>query len=477
MLELKMRHLDDFTLLRYLAEDLEDAERGEAAEHLGACSTCQATLREIDGLDKELIALAKDPAARQVWEIEDLPAEDPFRRRPIGRRIARLNRIDAADVAARAVVASEEGTALSTVILDAARKSARDLQDLLSRLSLSDPADRFALLYALQEAGRQIAENPVRFLALAECSLSHLREFAHCQDSNAGAEQAVPMMALFGQTHQLAGQGCLWTGDLEKSGSHLELAYRAFALGGRDETSLARVELVESQRRFFAEKGAEALVLARRASTTFELFGLEDEQARCQVAEGMALFQLGSWEDAVGSFREALPVFENRGLWSNYVGTLNTIGHCLVKLGRLAEARREYARALRRLSRERHRSWLPFIRKGLADVLFSGRRYREAAIAAGQAARLYAEDGQVSRALVAGLFEVESWARAGDLTRARHRLDLFSTEVSRQGVLDPTLKRLIGEALSGASPDFQKIAELRQCTEETLNERFGQMRA
>ena len=83
---------------------------------------------------------------------------------------------------------------------------------------------------------------------------------------------------------------------------------------------------------------------------------LEDKQARCRGAEGMALFQLDRFRESAEAFRSALGVFETYQLWNNYVGTLNSIAAALVRMGRLNEARREYARALRKLSRERHHS-------------------------------------------------------------------------------------------------------------------------
>jgi tetratricopeptide (TPR) repeat protein len=471
MLDTKTPHLDDFTLLRFVAWDLEQAERTEIEGHLDACPTCKATLHEIEELNRELSILAKDHTTQREWEAEDLPEGDPFRRRPLAAGPSR-HLDNSSGFAKRAVAASEEGTALSASILEAAKGSPQELEAEFGSLDLSDPACRFALLYALQKAGVAIAECPGRFLAFAEQTLRRLRTLS----PKTPVDALIPDAALFAQARQLAGQACLWSGELERAGSCFSLAYRFFEQLG-DELGLAKVEQLESQRRFFTGNGGEALILARRAARTAELLGVEDEQARARVAEGMALFELSRWRESLEAFREALPVFERLELWSNYVGALNCIGNALVKLNRLDEARREYARALRRISRERHRSWVPFIRKGLAEILFSAGRYREAAVTASQAARLYSASGQVSRSLMTCLFEVESWARAGDLSRARHRLELFQSEVARRGVLDPTVDSLIAAALSGDSPDFRNIAELRRTAEQTLKHHFGEMNA
>jgi hypothetical protein len=129
----------------------------------------------------------------------------------------------------------------------------------------------------------------------------------------------------------------------------------------------------------------------------------------------------------------------------------------LVKLGRPDDARREYARALRRFSRENHGYWLGYLRTGLAETLFSSARYREAAVAAGRASQVFSDCGLGATALLARLLEIEAWARDGSLDRAKHRLALFEKQVSRDATLDPTLMRDISDALSGSNPDFERL--------------------
>jgi tetratricopeptide (TPR) repeat protein len=232
--------------------------------------------------------------------------------------------------------------------------------------------------------------------------------------------------------------------------------------------SLAATEMLEAERRFFVDGGEEALALARRARATFESFGLEDSLARARAVEGMALFRLGRAEEALEAFRGTLGVFEARSLWSNYVSVLNNVSVCLVKLGRLDEARREYARALRRLSRREHRSIVAFIRHGLAEVLFAAGHYRQAARSAARARRLYDDCGLRANALKAWLFEVQSWARGGELARAREAYEGFRASIAADQSLDPSVTRQIEEALSGLDPDFRNIDELRQQAETVL---------
>ena len=139
---------------------------------------------------------------------------------------------------------------------------------------------------------------------------------------------------------------------------------------------------------------------------------MEEGLARARTAEGIALSTLDRDEEALAALRLALPVFEHFELGSNSVGALNSIAVCLRKLGRVDEARREYARLLRRISPRDHRSRVGFLRFGLAQLLFSAERYREAALSFGRSARLLVEAGFEANALTAFLFEIESWARS-----------------------------------------------------------------
>lgn len=456
MPELTSSHLDDFTLLRYTAGDLPNSEREAAAGHLSECSKCGDVMRQIRALDAELKQAAENGAFPS--EAFELPAGDPFRVRPgLAGAAPRVHGLEA--LAALALDASDRGAEMSAGILDAA--CARRLDSFLASFSLADLSNRFALLYALQESGRRIAEAPVRWLLFAEAVLARLRADAGTDAGEASADRVLPRPVVLGQAHLLAGQACNWTQEFERAKPHFELAYRCFSGSGGDEVSLAFTEHMEAQRRSFIGRGREGLLLARRAGKTFEAFGLEDWVARAKVVQGLALFDLGRQEEAVEAYRTALPVFERLQLWSNYVGALNSVGTSLQKLGRLDEARREYARALRRLSREQHRSHLALIRHGLADVLFSARRFRDSAISYAQASRQYADCGLFARTLISSLYEIESWARHGDVLRARHRLDLLQNEIARAGGLDAGVLRQIGEALSGQNPDFELLASLR----------------
>ncbi len=461
-------HLDEFTLLRYAASDLDGRERETADDHLHVCKRCVAALSAMEELDQQLRAITGDFAPSG-----DLDPADPFARRPetLPRPRAAAPAREAENLATVALEASEAARTESGRILETAKSSRRELDSFLSGSSLSDLTVRFALLYALQEAGLEIAESPMRALGLALAALDRLQgEVAG--DPMTPAERILPLRTLAAQAHLLAGQGRNWTGELEQARGHFEQAYRAFGESTGDDLSLAIVELYESQRRAFAGDPKAGLSLARRARATFEELELEDYAARARVAEGISLSKLGRESEALEAFQSAVPVFQKRELWSNYVGAVNAVGACLARQGRLDEARREYARALQSVSRDRHAAWVGYIRNGLALVLFQAGNYRAAALAFLQVSRLFRDLGNIANALTASLYEIESWAACGQLARAAQRFEIFRTEVARHDALDPVIVRQLEAALSGNDPDLEEVAKLRDSAGQMMRERF-----
>jgi tetratricopeptide (TPR) repeat protein len=468
---MSLDHLDEFTLLRYAVAELDGRERDAADRHLHACRRCALALSAMEKLDGQLREIAGDFAVA-----DGLSPGDLFARRPEAppRPRAAGSAGEGGRLTVAALEASERARAESGRILETAKGSGQELASLLSGSSLSDLTVRYALLYALQEAGLVIAENPMRSLGLALAVLGRLQGE---RDSGPAtpAERILPLKALAAQAHLLAGQGRLWTGELEQARDDLEQAYRAFAESTGDDMSLAAVELFESQRRAFAGEPAAGLSLAGRARATFEELELGDYVARGRVAEGISLSKMGRENEALDAFRSALPVFRERELWSNYLGALSALAAVLSAMGRLDEARREYARALKSVSRERHAAWVGYIRYGLALVLFRARNYRDAALAFLQAGRLFREEGNIANALTVSLYEVESWALSGDLARAAQRFEIFRAEVARHDALDPVIVRQLATALSGSDPNLEEVALLRESAGQLLRARFEGM--
>jgi len=461
-------HATDFALLRYTAGEVDEAEREQINRHVESCERCRVALNEIRLVDGGLRELADAQLSLPDEKGLELPPGDPFEKRPHF-PAWRAEPVTPA-VADRALAASERASEGVRALLAAAGGPPEDLARHLGRLSLADPTARYLLLYALEEMASRLVDEPASCLRFAEETLERLRS-----ESVSGplseAETMVPLAVLAGQAHMLLGQTSNWTGELEKGRQHLEAAYRSFS-ESTDEMRLALTEYHESQRRSFAGKPAEGLLLVRRAIRTLEIYGIEDFVARARAAEGIALSLLGRDEEAIARFRAVIPVFETHGFWKNYVSAVNSLGTSLGQLGRLAEARREYSRALKKVSREKYPALLAFTRHGLASLLFSAGRFAEAAKAFGQAGALFQDLRQVGDAMLSWLYEIESWARSGDAGRALHRLEIFRAEVDRREALDPFIVGQLGEALSGRNPDFERVAELRRHAEGILRERL-----
>lgn len=463
-------HLEDFAILRYVADDLAPSERRAAADHFVACFECGATRAEIERLDIALSELARDGAMDDSSGF-GLDRNDPFYQRPQAPRATTAGAYKPS-LALSAIAASTKGQALAPAILKAAREP-QTITSLLSQLDLGLGEHRFAMLYALHDAGRNSAEDPFRAIAFARSVLAWVRQpSAMAERPNAEADAMVPRLALRAQAHLLLAISCLWTNRYSRARAHLTVAYRGFAEGGGDETKLAFVELAEAQRRALSHEPLSAVALARRARETFADRGLDDYAARTWVAEGLALYELGRDENALLAYREALPVFERNQLWSNFVGALNSIATSLSRLGRHDEARREYARALRHFSRDEHRSWLGYVRIGFAEALFAAGRFAEAATSAGRAAKVFGDCQLRPQSLIAMLLEVEGWARHGDPARAQHRLGLFWIEVERDGHLDRVVLEDLAGALSGSNPNFERLASLRELASNQIQERY-----
>jgi tetratricopeptide (TPR) repeat protein len=451
-------HIGDSALLGFVSGDGGPSETEAIERHLAVCAPCRGALEEIRDIDRAIQALRPDGELERV--LATPRPVDPFASRPL--RYWRAAR--SASLPSDVVIRSRNARTLQAKIM---ALQPEEVPRAVSVLDLSDTGVRFGLLYVLQEAGRRVGEGIERASALANETIRLLRSNRLFGDLNAGA----PLLMLWGQAHILAGQCLLWSTDFTKAGVHFRLAYRAFGRLG-DETGLAIVELNEAQRRALTHGGKEALVLARRARETFVDLTLEDLEARALVAEGLAYFDLERQEEAVARYREALPIFERCELWGNWVGALSSLATSLTRLGRFDEARREYARALRRFSAKEHRAWRGFLLDGLAEVHFRAGKYREAAVSYGRAARGYVESGLGAHALLISAAEVESWMKAGYLERARHRLELLRTEVANATQLDETVLEDLRQALETVTLTEKDLALCRQQLKSALGSRL-----
>jgi anti-sigma factor RsiW len=75
-------HVDEYALLRYVANDLHDLDARRVEIHVRACAACAQILAEIRWLDGKL--LEHGPTAFEDEALDEaLPPSDPFRERPL----------------------------------------------------------------------------------------------------------------------------------------------------------------------------------------------------------------------------------------------------------------------------------------------------------------------------------------------------------------------------------------------------------
>ena len=462
-------HPDDFTLLVLLEGEMSELEAARLRRHLAECPACAAAYREIEKLDRTLKTTLPDLEAALAEP--DLPEGDPFRCRPDCDRPGRPR--SAPEAVETVLAASRDAAEVKGRLLEAALRPEEDLRSALSTLDLLALRDRYGLGYALDEALYSMVDGPARWLRFGVASRETvLSASANPRAADAPAERAYPLEDLLGLSLLVEGSACKWTGDFLRGGRALRRAYGAFGRGSLSERRLASVELVEGQRRAFLDRAGEALHLADRAKLTFHALGLEDEAARAGAAHAIALSYLDRDEEAVEEFRRVLTVFATYERWNAYVSTLNGLGFSLIRLGRLGEARREYARALRQVASGERSAVHAFVRANLARTLFEAERYPDSARAFDSAARLFAGQGARADELTMELLRVEALARSGSVHDARAAVRRLSGSLESLGVIDPDLLSSFEAVVQGDLPDLDLLRTLRERAEEQIVERL-----
>ena len=463
-------HPDDFRLLVYLEGELDELEAARLKRHLAVCPACAAACRDIERLDRTLKSTLPD--LEEALAEPALPQGDPFRVQPDGTPRGAARPAGPTEIPV-VIAASREAIGVKSRLLDAAAAPEEDLRSALEALDLLGLRDRYGLGYALDEALYGMVDAPARWDRFGRLSADRvLAARADGRALDAPAERAYPLDDLLGLSLLVSGTACNWTGEFLRGGRDLRRAYGAFARGSVSERRLASVELAEAQRRAFLDRADEALHLAGRARLTFQSLGMEDEAARAAAAHAIALSYLARDEEALEEFRSILPVLAQHERWSPYVSTLNGIGFCLLRLGRVEEARREYARALRLVGREARPAVHAFIRANLARTLFEGKRYGDAARAFDGAARLFASQGATGDELTMLLLRVEALARSGSAVVARGLLGEVSRRVRALGAVDAAVLESLEAALRGDLPDVDLLQVLRTRAEVQISERL-----
>ncbi len=464
-------HVDEYALLCYIAGELHDLDARRVEIHVRTCATCAETLAGMRWLDAALTEHREVAFERNAFA-DALPADDALHERPLpADRTSRPVAFGGPAFLDLVLSAGREARAASPGLLDVPPDA---LASRLQSLKLETLQDRYVLGYALDDALHRMIDRPAAFRRFAEKALRRLavepaRPLSSTPpDALTPADVAYPLDELTGRAHLVAGSACLWSNELEEGGRHLLAAWRSFEAGCATALSFAFAERYASQRRSFADRPHEARSLAVRARRTFEDYGDEANRARADYAAGLALSTEGREEDALVSFRAARDTFLECGLFGAYVSALNSIGLCLLEVGKVAAATHEYALALRITQRHGQLSYRPYLRMNLSRTLFAHGRYAEAVRGLEAAARLFGAAGAHADEAIAVLYLAECLARSGRLDAARHTVSLMEEKLTTSGSESARQLVRFREELASGDPDFQALAALRTQTERSL---------
>jgi tetratricopeptide (TPR) repeat protein len=186
------------------------------------------------------------------------------------------------------------------------------------------------------------------------------------------------------------------------------------------------------------------------------------------MAAGIALSGLDRDEEAIENSRLAAGSFATAELWRPYVGAVSSLGTSLTLLGRLAEARREFARALKLTSQGDRPASHAAIRHNLGTVLFRGASYAKAARSFQAAAELYDRLELLSDAAINRLHLAECLARIGRADAALDCILGIESRLAGTPDLDPAVLRELSRQLSGDRPDFDLVRDLRERLESAI---------
>jgi tetratricopeptide (TPR) repeat protein len=466
---LKSTHPDRFTLLLLAAGELDEVGRRRTKRHLDSCARCSRAFDEVSWLDRTLTEHREEIFSEVAVE-GTLPAGDPFSTRPeaIPRRAPRPE-LRGAETMRRWSAAARSAEPIRDRILQAPPEG---LEPLLESLSFDGLVERYGLGFALDQAPLHMSQGPVRFRPLADLSLRRLgreREVPSGKEVSE-AEFAYPLVEIAARAHLLDGIICNWTGEYDRGSRSFVEAWSSFAAGLGSDHSLATVEVHESQRRSFDGDGRGGLVLAERARATFEELGNGADAARALYAAGIALGALDREEESIESMRRAAGIFAEVGLWRPYTGAVASVGASLMLLGRLAEARRELARALRLVSSGDQPAAQAALRNNLGMIHFRGGDYAAAARSFSAAVDLYRRMELPSDAAVNGLHLAESLVRIGKVGAAKDYLAGLEKGLAEMPGLDPAILREFARQLSGDHPDFERLRSLRERLEASIRQ-------
>jgi tetratricopeptide (TPR) repeat protein len=304
-----------------------------AREHAAGCVECADTLELFSGvqnavgLDAELDAEFEDLDLREFRYIDRGPAAQARQR-------------------------VED-------VLEAAFENPDGLRDAISALR-HDRNFAFVLLQLCQRATATLTKKPVAGLALAR---TIAEEAGHLTSR-------VEQLRVEAESEVVGGYALTCLGQMEEASQSFSSARRRLAQLPADDFALAVLDYFEGNACGFERKYERAADLLAKSRRVFAAYGQDHWVARARSAEATLASQRGNFELSLVLFDESLRGLDPSLDSAAFVATLVNKATSLSYLGRLAEARAAYARALSVALKNRLEYSLHVIRNGLAEIDF-----------------------------------------------------------------------------------------------------------
>jgi tetratricopeptide (TPR) repeat protein len=443
------RHLDEGTLLRLAAWDLGKPEELSAEAHVAKCVACRTGFAAARRLDRSLTKLAKKLRS-------DQPGDD-FR--PDAKYFEFVGRL--LDV-------SGEGDEAAERILRAARAVGDGELAAALRSLDGKPYRGFALLYAAQKAGKLVAEDPNKALALARLISE---EAATLQLSNPKERIATPASRQVVQAEAalLESAALLQKGDADSARKVIGPARRLFRESGDLGFGVALCDYYEGQAAGFQHDYTIAETLLTRALVVFSEFGEDHLIGRAEGALGTMFSQREDFARTFSHFDRALETLDAAAEPQRVSMILNNKATALMRADRFDEARATFSNSLKLARRHGLASHAYFVRTGLAELDFRRGEYRRALRAFTGIVREASPLASKAELLFSRLYAAECHARLGSYGPMAIEIEALRREHQEHRFApSPALGELF-MSLDQAAIDADLIAHVRGYLQDVEN--------
>ncbi|MFN7986964.1 MAG: hypothetical protein U0529_05795 [Thermoanaerobaculia bacterium] len=411
------RHLDECALLEkaLTAGGPPDAHAETCArcrERIAAFASGQEHVRDVEGV----LAAGEDTAP-----------EPPAFLSALGAALRTAEQLVLAaetgvDALAAAVASSADSARFPEVVVHAAQ--------IASRLTVRRPGLALAVVETVRPALARHADAPARRLAFAELQLLE--------------SQALLYAGRTAEARHAAREGLA---ALESAGAPLLLRSRALYYAGSAAWGDSRYE--------------EALGLLSRARAGFAEDGQDAWIGRAEAAIGLVHFSQARFRDALAAFDGALERLDERTDPGPVEAVQQNRAGILMNLGRLADARAAFGKALELALRSGLTAGATTIRVNLLNLGLEEEAYEEVRARGEKLVATCLQEGLAVDAYYARLALAEAWAALGNYGAVRALVEVIRGDAPSEVRDDPDAMRLLERLDAGDHEVAGRLRRLR----------------